>query len=46
MHTIHTILQQYRDLSRDELTKGKLFEKMMAQFLRTDPQYANRLDAV
>jgi len=23
-----------------------LFERMIAQFLRTDPQYANRLDAV
>jgi predicted helicase len=46
MHTIHTILQQYRSLSRDELQKGKLFEKMMAQFLRTDPQYANQIDTV
>ena len=46
MSTIHTILQQFRSLSHDELQKGKLFERMMAQFLRTDPQYANRLDAV
>jgi predicted helicase len=46
MHTIHTILEQFRNLSKDQLQKGKLFEKMMAQFLRTDPQYANRLDAV
>jgi predicted helicase len=46
MHTIHTILEQFRNLSKDQLQKGKLFERMMAQFLRTDPQYANRLDAV
>ncbi len=46
MHTIHTILDQFRSLSQDQLQKGKLFEKMMAQFLRTDPQYANRLDTV
>ncbi len=38
--TIHTILDQYRRLSRDERGKGDLFEKMVAQFLRTDPQYA------
>ena len=44
--TIHTILQQFRSLSQDQLQKGKLFERMMAQFLRTDPQYANRLDGV
>ncbi len=46
MTTIHTLLDQYRHLSQDQLQKGKLFEKMMTQFLRTDPQYANRLDAV
>jgi len=46
MTTIHTILQQLRSLSQDQLQKGKLFERMIAQFLRTDPQYANRLDAV
>jgi len=46
MTTLHTILQQFRSLSQDQLQKGKLFEKMIAQFLRTDPQYANRLDAV
>ena len=44
--TIYTILQQFRSLSQDQLQKGKLFERMMAQFLRTDPQYANRLDTV
>ncbi|WP_226849801.1 DEAD/DEAH box helicase [Acidithiobacillus ferrooxidans] len=44
--TIHDILQQYRQLSRDELEKGKRFERMIAQFLRTDPQYANRLTEV
>ncbi|MDE2324622.1 MAG: DEAD/DEAH box helicase [Betaproteobacteria bacterium] len=44
--TIHAILQQFRSLSQDQLQKGKLFERMMAQFLRTDPQYANRLDTV
>jgi predicted helicase len=46
MTTIHTILEQLRSLSQDQLQKGKLFEKMITQFLRTDPQYANRLDAV
>lgn len=44
--TIHTILEQFRDLSRDQLQKGKQFERMIAQFLRTDPQYANLLDSV
>ncbi len=44
--TIHTVLAQYRSLSEDELQKGRLFERMVAQFLRTDPQYANRLDTV
>jgi predicted helicase len=44
--TIHDILQEFRSLSHDELQKGKLFERMMAQFLRTDPQYSNRLETV
>jgi predicted helicase len=44
--SIDDILQQYRSLSHDQLQKGKLFEKMIAQFLRTDPQYANQLDTV
>lgn len=44
--SIHDIINQYRSLSKDELQKGKLFERMMVQFLRTDPQYANQLDAV
>jgi predicted helicase len=43
---LHTILQQFRSLSKDQLQKGKLFERMIAQFLRTDPQYANKLDTV
>ncbi len=42
----HSILEQFRARFRDELEKGKLFERMIAQFLRTDPQYANLLDAV
>jgi len=46
MYTIQTILEQFRNLSKDQLQKGKLFEKMIAQFLLTDPQYANRLDKV
>jgi predicted helicase len=46
MTTIHTILEQFRSLSKDQLQKGKLFERMIAQFLRTDPQYAKRLDTV
>jgi predicted helicase len=40
------ILDQIRQFSQDELQKGKLFEKMIAQFLRTDPQYAGKLDQV
>jgi len=46
MYTVHDILEQFRNLSKDQLQKGKLFEKMIAQFLLTDPQYANRLDKV
>ncbi len=46
MSTIHDILDQYRKLSRDELEKGKKFERMVAQFLLTDPEYANRLASV
>lgn len=41
--TIYDVLEQYRRLSRDQLHKGKLFEHMIAQFLMTDPQYANTL---
>ncbi|MCE5361137.1 MAG: DEAD/DEAH box helicase, partial [Acidithiobacillus sp.] len=33
-------------LSRDELEKGKKFERMIAQYLLTDPEYANRLASV
>jgi len=46
MTSLHTILDHYRQLSRDELEKGKLFEKMIAQFLKTDPQYANQIQEV
>ncbi|MDD2750113.1 MAG: DEAD/DEAH box helicase family protein [Acidithiobacillus sp.] len=44
--TIYDVLEQYRSLSRDQLHKGKLFERMIAQFLMTDPQYANKLQEV
>ena len=43
MHTIHTILEQYRNISKDQLQKGKLFERMIAKYLLTDPKYANEL---
>jgi predicted helicase len=41
---IHDILSQYRKFSHDELEKGKFFEKMIAQFLLTDPRYANGVE--
>lgn len=44
--TIYDILEQYRNLAQDKLHKGKLFERMIAQFLRVDPQYANTLEKV
>jgi predicted helicase len=43
---VHDILSQYRKFSHDELEKGKLFEKMIAKFLLTDPRYTNQLEQV
>jgi len=44
--TIHALLDQLRSLSQEELHKGKLFERLIAQYLKTDPAYANKLDEV
>ncbi|MGA0568627.1 type ISP restriction/modification enzyme [Rathayibacter sp. KR2-224] len=46
MTTIHELLDQYESMARDTREKGFLFERLIAQFLRTDPVYADRCDAV
>ncbi|KQV08491.1 hypothetical protein ASC63_10170 [Leifsonia sp. Root112D2] len=40
------LLEQYTRLARDTREKGLLFERLIAQFLRTDPLYSARFDAV
>jgi len=43
---IRGLLEQYTRLARDTREKGLLFERLIAQFLRTDPLYSARFDAV
>jgi predicted helicase len=43
---IRGLLEQYARLARDTREKGLLFERLIAQFLRTDPLYSARFDAV
>ena len=38
------VLERYRELSTDESTKGLLFERMVAKYLLTDPEYANEIE--
>lgn len=44
--TVHDVLERIRELSHDERGKGALFERLVAQVLRQDPQYASRLEQV
>ena len=43
---INKLLSQFRDLSSDERGKGRLFEKLIANYLVKDPQYADLLEHV
>lgn len=46
-HThIDKILSQFRELSSDERGKGRLFERLIANYLVTDPQYSDLLEHV
>jgi hypothetical protein len=40
--TITALLAEYTRLARDTREKGLLFERLIAQFLRTDPLYSAR----
>ncbi|MCC4239872.1 DEAD/DEAH box helicase [Thalassospira povalilytica] len=43
---IQNLLEQFRELSSDELAKGRMFERMIANYLVTDPQYSDLLGDV
>ena len=43
MSALTKILAELRAQSIDELHKGKLFERLIAKYLKTDPAYANKL---
>lgn len=43
---IDRILSQFRELSSDEKGKGRLFERLIANYLVTDPQYSDLLEHV
>ncbi|UXU75566.1 MULTISPECIES: DEAD/DEAH box helicase [unclassified Paracoccus (in: a-proteobacteria)] len=43
---IDRILSQFRDLSSDERGKGRLFERLIANYLVRDPQYSDLLEHV
>ncbi len=44
--TIHDILAEFRERARDNRGVGDQFEKLIANYLVTDPQYADRLEDV
>ena len=46
MSALTQILDELRAQSIDELHKGKLFERLIAKYLKTDPAYANKLAQV
>jgi predicted helicase len=46
MQTIHDILNELRSMSRTEREKGRQFERLIANYLMIDPQYADRLSGV
>ncbi|HBD7428750.1 TPA: DEAD/DEAH box helicase [Legionella pneumophila] len=43
MTTINDLLKQFSSSSRNNRDKGAQFERLMAKYLMTDPQYADRL---
>ncbi|MFO3582146.1 type ISP restriction/modification enzyme [Legionella pneumophila serogroup 1] len=46
MASIHNLLNQLSSRTRNNRDKGSQFERLMAQYLKTDPQYADRLTDV
>ncbi|MDQ3155308.1 MAG: DEAD/DEAH box helicase family protein, partial [Actinomycetota bacterium] len=44
--TIHDVLDDLRSNARSEREKGDLFERLIAQYLRTDPKYAAQFSDV
>lgn len=43
---IQTLLDQFRELSSDERGKGHMFERLIANYLHTDPQYEDLLSDI
>ena len=43
---IQNLLKQYRELSSDERGKGRMFERLIANYLVKDPQYSDLLEHV
>ncbi|HHT9929162.1 TPA: DEAD/DEAH box helicase [Legionella pneumophila] len=46
MTTINDLLKQFASSTRNNRDKGTQFERLMAKYLMTDPQYADRLSNV
>jgi len=46
MTTLTDLLNEFRELSFDERSKGSMFERFIANVLVTDPLYADKLDQV
>ena len=44
--TIYSLLEELESSSRTSTAKGAAFERLIATYLLTDPQYANQLDKV
>jgi predicted helicase len=44
--TIYTILEEFREAARSKRDLGDKFERLIANYLMTDPQYADRLSQV
>ena len=38
--TIHSILEEFRQAAQSNRSLGDLFERLIANYLKTDPQYA------
>ncbi len=45
-HALDALLDQFRELSDDERTKGNHFERLIKRYLQTDPQYSSILSDV
>lgn len=46
IHTFQDILDEFTEAARNHREKGDLFERLIANYLATDPQYADLFDAV